>query len=95
MTLIAEGPAHVATRPTAPLRSAHPSLGRAPEATLIPVSLTCYQVALGDSVKGYICVQGPGWECFAGSHMADAVSIGFRATLTVAIRDLVADSPAA
>jgi hypothetical protein len=96
MSLIAEASPKVATtRTTSPMRTGHPSLGRAPEATIIPVSLTSYQVALADEIKGYVCVKGAGWELFAGSHMADAVSLGTRPTLTIAIRDLVTEIPAA
>jgi hypothetical protein len=75
------------------MTSGHPSLGRAPEATIIPVSLTCYRIVLGDAAKGYVCSVEDGWECFAGAHMADARSIGVRRTLTTAIRDLVSDIP--
>ncbi|MDI6942277.1 MULTISPECIES: hypothetical protein [Microbacterium] len=93
MSLIAETAPQAPARTASTMRTGHPSLGRAPEAVLIPISLTCYQVALADQVKGYICVKGREWECFAGAHMADARSIGTRASLTVAIRDLVTDIP--
>lgn len=98
MTLTVETTALAAattTAATSPMSSGHPSLGRAPQATIIPVSLTCYQILLGDEAKGYVCSVKDGWECFAGAHMADARSIGVRKSLTTAMRDLVTDTRAA
>ncbi len=92
MTLTVDTTALAATsRAISPMNSGHPSLGRAPEATIIPVSLTCYRVVLGDDAKGYVCSTEDGWECFVGAHLADARSIGMRTSLSTAIRDLVTD----
>ncbi len=92
MTLTVDTTALAATsRVISPMNSGHPSLGRAPEATIIPVSLTCYRVVMGDDPKGYVCSDEEGWECFVGAHMADARSIGMRSSLTTAIRDVVTD----
>lgn len=53
MTLMTDHPAGIPARATA-MASGHPCLGRAPEATVVPVGLDCYQIVLHDEVKGYI-----------------------------------------
>ncbi|MDN3311365.1 hypothetical protein QWJ90_10520 [Microbacterium oryzae] len=68
-------------------RSAPP--GRVLGAKVIPVTLTCYQVAVGDEVRGYLCCASEGWECYAGRAFATAEPIGLRKTLRDAVRAVV------
>jgi len=58
-------------------------------ARLIPVTLTCYQVAVGDQVRGYLCCTGEGWECYAGRALDTAEDLGVRRTLLEAVRTVV------
>lgn len=92
MTLMAE-PTPV-SRPlgaSAPMSTGHPALGRAPEATIIPLGLDCYQIVLDGTVRGYVCSTDDGWECFAGAHLGEARPVGSRRSITGAIRDLCRD----
>lgn len=89
MTLTADPtPARRSAGAYAPMSSGHPALGRAPEATIVPVGLDCYQIVLDGTVKGYVCAIGDGWECFAGTHLGEARATGSRHSITAAIRDL-------
>lgn len=87
MTLMTDHPAGTPARASA-ISTGHPSLGRAPEATVIPFGLDCYQIVLHDVVKGYVCSSADGWECFAGARLGETRPIGRRHSITVAIRDL-------
>lgn len=70
-------------------RSATPEAVRTLGARLIPVTLTCYQVAVGDQVRGYLCCTGEGWECYAGRVLQSADDLGVRKTLLEAVRAVV------
>ncbi|WP_261165780.1 hypothetical protein [Microbacterium sp. Marseille-Q6965] len=82
-------------RTSAPMSSGHPALGRAPEATIVPVGLDCYQILLDDAVQGYVCATEDGWECLAGSHLGETRPLGARSSITAAIRDLCREGAAA
>lgn len=77
-------------RPTAAERSstAHPSLGHAPEAAIIPLSLTLYEVVLNDRPIGYVEAAGPIWVALSGTPYAFAVEAGQHRNLTAAVRML-------
>ncbi|WP_324013125.1 hypothetical protein [Microbacterium sp. JZ37] len=70
-------------------RSATPEAVRSLGARLIPVTLTCYQVAVGDQVRGYLCCTSEGWECCAGRALDTAEDLGVRRTLLEAVRTVM------
>lgn len=72
----------------APMRSGHPSLGRAPEATIVPLGLDRYEILLDGAVQGFVCATEDGWECFVGTDLERSLPLGERTSITVAIRDL-------
>ena len=77
-------------RPTAAERSSttHPALGRTPEAALIPLSLSLYEVVLNDRPIGYLEAAGPIWVALSGTPYAFAVEAGQHRNLTAALRIL-------
>ena len=77
-------------RPAAAERSstAHPALGRTPEAALIPLSLSLYEVVLNDRPIGYLEAAGPIWVALSGTPYSFAVEAGQHRNLTAALRIL-------
>lgn len=66
----------------------HPSLGRAPEAAIIPLSLSLYEVVLNDRPIGYIEAAGPIWVALSGTPYSFAVEVGQHRNITAAVRML-------